>query len=180
VVGAIDISTIAICVLAVLATGTDIAFGRIFNWLTAGMALLALVYAGYAHGLSGVGSSLLGMLAGLALYGWMFFFRVLGGGDVKLLMAFGAWGGAHYALDVAIVGVGLGGVMAIFWLAFKGKIIGFARRAYRFFRSLLIKELEVEKFELDRATTMPFGIPISIAAVWVQLAAPLEHWGIFK
>ena len=32
--GKIDISTTAICLLAILATGSDIAFGRIFNWLT--------------------------------------------------------------------------------------------------------------------------------------------------
>lgn len=178
--GKIDIATTAICLLAILATGSDIAFGRIFNWLTLPMGAAAIAYAGYAHGMPGVGSSLLGVLAGLLLYGWMFALRVLGGGDVKLLMALGAWGGAHYAFDVALLGVMLGGVMALIWLTVRGKIAGFVQRAYRFIRSVVVRELEVEKFVVDRKVTMPFGIPISIAAVWVQLASPFEHWGPFR
>ncbi len=167
--GKIDICTAAICILAILATGSDIAFGRIFNWLTLGMGLAAIVYAGFTHGLGGVGSSLAGMMAGLVLYGWMFWLRVLGGGDVKLLMALGAWGGVRYAFDVALLGVMLGGVMALVWMLFQGKIKGFVRRAYRFFQSVFVRELELEKFEIDRKMTMPFGIPISIAAVWIRI-----------
>lgn len=178
--GKIDIPTFAICLLALLASGSDIAFGRIFNWLTVGMALAAIIYAGASQGFPGIGSALLGIFAGLALYGWMFWIRVLGGGDVKLLMAFGAWGGARYALDVAIMGVILGGIMALLVLTMKGKIGGFAQRAYRFFVSLTVRELEFEKFQVDRKTTMPFGIPISIAAVWIQLGSPFEQWGIFR
>ena len=178
--GKIEIPTLAICLLALLASGSDIAFVRIFNWLTAGMALIAIIYASVENGFPGVGSALLGILAGLVLYGWMFWIRVLGGGDVKLLMAFGAWGGARYALDVALLGVFLGGAMALLILVVKGKAGDFARRAYRFFISLMVRELELEKFQVDRKSTMPFGIPISIAAVWVQFGSPLEQWGLFR
>ena len=148
--GKIDIPTLAICLLALLASGSDIAFGRIFNWLTAGMALIAILYASVEHGFPGVGSALLGVLAGLALYGWMFFIRVLGGGDVKLLMAFGAWGGARYALDVALLGVFLGGAMALLMLVAKGKAGDYARRAYRYFISLMVREIELEQWGLFR------------------------------
>ena len=65
-------------------------------------------------------------------------------------MAFGAWGGAHYALDVALLGVILGRRDGFVWLTFKGKIGGFVHRAYRFFRSVVVEELEVEKFVVDR------------------------------
>jgi prepilin peptidase CpaA len=176
--GQIEIPTLAILVLAVLAAGSDLAYGRIFNWLTVSMALFALVYSFMSQGFSGLGNSFLGILAGLALYGWMFWIRVLGGGDVKLLMAFGAWGGAHYALDVAVFGVVLGGIMSLVWLTLKGRIGNFCKRAYRFLLSLAVRELEVEKFEVDRKVTMPFGVPIAIAAVWVQLGSPLERWGV--
>jgi prepilin peptidase CpaA len=177
VLGQTDIPTLAICILAVLAAASDLAFGRIFNGLTVSFGVAAIIYAGMNHGLSGVGASLLGILVGFLLYSWMFWLRVLGGGDVKLLMAFGAWGGTRYTLDVALLGIMLGGVMAVFWLAMKGKFGGFVRKAQRFIMSLVVRELEVEKFEIDRRITMPFGIPISIAAVWVQFGSPFVHWG---
>jgi hypothetical protein len=77
------------------------------------------------------------------------------------------------------MGLLLGGVMALLILTMKGKIGDFARRAYRFFVSLMVRELEFEKFQVDRKATMPFGIPISIAAVWIQMGAPFERWGLF-
>jgi prepilin peptidase CpaA len=172
------IPTLAILLLAITAAGTDLAFGRIFNWLTVGMGLLGITYAGFSAGFSGIGSSLLGVLVGLILYGWMFWIHVLGGGDVKLLMAFGAWGGAHYVLDVAFLGVLLGGAMALLILVLRGRIGGFFRRMVRFLRSIVIRELEVEKFQLDKKMTMPFGIPIAVAAVWIELASPLQRWGV--
>jgi prepilin peptidase CpaA len=167
--GKTDFITVAVLVLAALAACLDLAYGRVFNWLTLSLAVGGIVYSGVAGGAAGLGASLLGILAGLVLYGWMFRIGVLGGGDVKLLMAFGAWGGARFTLDVAILGVLLGGVMSILLLTAKGKIGAFFRKSYRSLISLVVKELEVEKFQIDRKQTMPFGVPIAAAAAWIRL-----------
>jgi prepilin peptidase CpaA len=172
---------IAIYILAAVASVTDVALGRIFNWLTLPMMLGAFVYATATQGWSGLGHSLLGFILGLLFYGWMFWIGVLGGGDVKLLMAFGAWGGAHYVGEVALMGILLGGVMSILMLLFQGHLANFFKKLYRFVLSLVVKELEVEMVQVDRKLTMPFGVPISLAAVWVLLGNPLgmwvDHWG---
>lgn len=157
----ITIPALAIVFLAIAASFTDVARGRIFNWLTLPMALSAFVFAFATQGFSGLTHSLLGMSLGLVLYGWMFFFRMMGGGDVKLLMAFGAWGGIQYVEQVALVGIVLGGVMALAMIGFKAK--------------------QAEKGAPSKQM-MPFGVPISIAALWVQFGHPVEylaeHWGL--
>jgi len=164
---------IAILLFAASAAGMDLAYGRIFNWFTLGMAALGLAYCGFAGGLHGLGSSLLGILAGFALYSWLFWIGVLGGGDVKFLMALGAWGGPHFALDVATLGIAIGGVMGLGLMLLTGRIRGFLARLYRFVLTLVVKELEAEAFKIDKKSKMPFGLPIALAAAWVQLRGPI-------
>jgi prepilin peptidase CpaA len=156
----ITIPAIAIVLLALTASLTDVARGRIFNWLTIPMGVSALIFAFATQGFSGLAHSLLGMGLGLVLYGWMFWFRMLGGGDVKLLMAFGAWGGIQFVEQVAIMGIVLGGIMALAMIALQTK----------------------PAQKPTKKQMMPFGVPISIAAVWVQFGHPVEylaeHWGL--
>jgi prepilin peptidase CpaA len=176
--GATEITGGAVLLLGVIASVTDIARGRIFNWLTAPMTLVALIFAFSTHGFSGLAHSLLGIGLGLLLYGWMFWIGILGGGDVKLLMAFGAWGGVQYVRDVAFMGLVLGGIMAFLMLLFHGHLIAFLRKLYRFFLSLMVRELEIETIQVNRKLTMPFGVPISVAAIWVQWGHPLQLLGV--
>jgi prepilin peptidase CpaA len=176
VTGPINVTSFAIFILAVVASVTDVARGRIFNWLTLPMMLGAFIYAIATQGWLGLGHALVGFFLGLLFYGWMFWLGVLGGGDVKLLMAFGAWGGAQYVGEVAIMGILLGGVMSILMLLFQGHLVNFAKKLYRFVLSLMVKELEVEIVQINRKLTMPFGVPISAAAVWVLLGNPLGMW----
>ena len=122
--------------------------------------------------------ALLAVLLGLVLYGWMFGIGVLGGGDVKLLMAFGAWGGTRYVADVALLGIMLGGVFGVFHLILRGRAVVFARKLYRFVLSVLVKELALETPAVDRKLKMPFGLPMAVAAAWVALDNPLEKWGL--
>ena len=168
----------AVLLISLVAVVTDLIRGRIFNWLTFPSLLGGLVFSLFYGGWSGLGDSILGATGGLLLYGWMFWLGVLGGGDVKFLMALGAWGGSRYVAEVALLGVILGGVMALGHILIKGKILDFSKRMYHFLLTVFIKELELEAPKVDRKLTMPFGIPIAIAAAWVVLAPPFERWGI--
>src|SRR5258708_2516703 len=87
-------------VLVAIGAVTDIVRGRIYNWLTlSGMALGIVAMTG-SQGISGLTFSLLGIGAGLVLYGWLFWLGIMGGGDVKLLMAIGAWSGARSCFEI--------------------------------------------------------------------------------
>lgn len=176
--GRTDLFFIAVCAISGVAALTDLARGRIYNWLTVPAFLAGLAYSGYEGGLEGVVFAALGAFLGLVLYGWMFFIGHLGGGDVKLLMALGAWGGPAYCLETGLLGVLLGGVMAACVLGAKGRLIPFFRKLQNFLLSVLVKELEVDAPKFDRKQSMPFGVPIGIAAIWTAAAHPLQKLGL--
>jgi prepilin peptidase CpaA len=156
-----------ITVAALLAAATDVARGRVYNWLTVPLLAAGLAASAWMGGWRGGADALLGAAAGLLFFGWMFWIGVMGGGDVKLLMALSAWGGFRFSQEVALLSVLLGGAMAVAVLAVKGRLPDFARRMRRFLLSVLVKELEVESPKLDRKSQLPFGVPIAAAAIWV-------------
>ena len=103
-----------IVALVVALTGcvTDLRTRRIPNVLTFSAAAAAVVFHGVTAGLTGVGHSLSGLAVGLVIFLPLFALRGLGGGDVKLLAALGAWMGpgatVWMALWAAIAGGPLG------------------------------------------------------------------------
>ena len=118
----INYVVLSICGFAIV---TDLIWGKIFNWFTLPTAIAGLIVSTYLLGWHGGFQALLGIIAGLLFYGWMFGIGIIGGGDVKLLMALGAWGGFHYIEEVAILGVILGGVFSFGILVFSGKLFNF-------------------------------------------------------
>ena len=92
---------------------TDLRSRRIPNVLTFGAAAAALVYGAVTGGWSGLGSATLGWLIGALAFIVPFALGGLGGGDVKLLAAIGAWLGPAGAFWVALYAGVAGGVMAL-------------------------------------------------------------------
>jgi prepilin peptidase CpaA len=90
---------------------------RIPNWLTFGLLLGGLGKALAFGGAGSFESALLGMLAGAAMPLVLYAISALGGGDVKLLAAIGAWMGPGPAVLVfmveAVLGLGIVLVQAI-------------------------------------------------------------------
>jgi prepilin peptidase CpaA len=100
-----------------LAAVIDARVRRIPNWLTFGLLLGGLGRAAASGGTAGLERALLGAGAGGALPLVLYAISALGGGDVKLLAAIGAWVGAGPAILVfmveAVLGLGIVLVQAI-------------------------------------------------------------------
>jgi prepilin peptidase CpaA len=92
---------------------TDLRSKRIPNALTFGAAGAALIYAAATAGWAGLGNAVLGWLIGAVALIVPFALRGLGGGDVKLVAALGAWLGPIGAIWVVLYAGVAGGVMAI-------------------------------------------------------------------
>jgi prepilin peptidase CpaA len=175
--GKTDLLIAAVTSISLAAAVTDVLRGRIYNWLTLPALLCGFAAAFWLRGWSGAGDALLGASAGLLFYGWMFALRLMGGGDVKLLMALGAWGGLAFTEEVALLGVLLGGVFAALLLVFKGRAFAFYAKMKRFLLTVFVRELELQLPEIDRKLTMPFGVPIAAAAIWSAVSHPLLAMG---
>jgi prepilin peptidase CpaA len=123
-------------VVLFLATFTDIRSGRIPNWLVIPFLLAGIVISplrsdwqgnghgfgwhGFGQGFAGLGESLEGMGLGVLVFGFLFWLGGMGGGDLKLCAALGAWIGPMQ-LFFAMVYAGIaGGIMVLCWAVFGG------------------------------------------------------------
>ncbi|MBT8342339.1 MAG: hypothetical protein HKP58_08700 [Desulfatitalea sp.] len=115
----------AVCFVALtLCAATDLLRGRIPNAITVPAATGAVVYHGIVNGpLNGTLFSLAGLVIGCGLLIVPFAMGGMGGGDVKLLGALGAW---HGSADIIHIFVYVGIVGALWSLVklFRQKCIG--------------------------------------------------------
>src|ERR1039458_4875236 len=121
-------------VLAV-ATYTDLRYRRIPNWLVLPFLRAGIVVSpgrtdwgdiqGFNwHGLGqfrwhGLGQSFAGMGLGLLIFGFLFWVGGMGGGDVKLCTALGAWLGPVQMFWALFFTSFLGGIMVLCWIAYR-------------------------------------------------------------
>ena len=99
--------------LALAACVFDLRTRRIPNALTFGAALAAFLFHGLFFGIGGFGMSVAGWAVGLVLFLPLFLLRGMGGGDLKLLAALGAWVGPGAVIWVALFAGVAGGVFAL-------------------------------------------------------------------
>jgi len=112
-----------------VATFTDLRSNRIPNWLVIPFLLAGIVvspwrpdWQGSMHGFGwhGLGQSFAGLGLGFLVFGLLFWLGGMGGGDLKLCAALGAWIGPMQ-LFFAMVYAGMaGGIMVLCWAAFGG------------------------------------------------------------
>jgi prepilin peptidase CpaA len=99
--------------IAVTACVTDLRSRRIPNVLTFGGALAALVYHTATAGSAGLLASVAGWGLGVVVFLLPFALGGLGGGDIKLLAALGAWLGPALTMWMAMYTGVAGGVLAL-------------------------------------------------------------------
>jgi prepilin peptidase CpaA len=97
--------------MLLLAVGWDVKTHRIPNQLVIGGGLIGLATAFLPDGI-GWQSSILGSIAGLAVFLPLYMLRILGAGDVKLLSAVGSFVGYPGILTVALFTGLIGGILA--------------------------------------------------------------------
>jgi prepilin peptidase CpaA len=102
---------VALC-LGAAAAVQDVRARKISNWFTVGGLAAGLILAAHTGGCSGLWHAAEGAAAGFAVFFGMHLLGGLGGGDVKLMAAFGALLGAKGVLLAAVLAAGLGGLVA--------------------------------------------------------------------
>jgi len=129
--------------LAVLLLGAalDLQIRRIPNVLTLGAAVAGFLVNLVAYHGSGAVTSLEGWLLGVALLLIPFAAHAIGGGDVKLLAAVGAWLGPHEALLTFVYAAVVGGVIALAVLIQRGVVFAIAQQVIRFAQLFLMLSL---------------------------------------
>jgi prepilin peptidase CpaA len=123
-------AVIAVVSICLAASVTDVRSRRIPNELTLGAAGAAFAYHAMIGGWAAAGSAGLGWLVGMALFLPFFLLRGMGGGDVKLLAAVGAWLGPRDVVYVGLYTMMAGGVLALIVALAKGYLPTLARNVW--------------------------------------------------
>jgi prepilin peptidase CpaA len=160
-------------VLAVLLSGavacvTDIQDRRIPNWLTGGSAAAALLLHVMLGGWSGLQQSALGWAVGILLFLPFFLLNGMGGGDVKLLAAFGAWLGPRDVLWLAAYASMAGGVFAVLVAVrhrYVGALLGNLGRLVRFWWLAGPRPLPALTLERGTGPRLAYAVPLFVGAV---------------
>lgn len=142
----------------------DLRRRRIPNELAMAIAATGLVHAGLVGGGWGVLGAAGGLAVGLAGLYYQWTRAWVGGGDVKLMAAVGAWVGVWGALEVILIATVLGGVLAILALIWASRR---QRRevGYNLFQALVSGEIPtITQSAVPAARSVPFGVSIAATA----------------
>jgi prepilin peptidase CpaA len=166
-------SVIALAV-GVAACVTDLRSRRIPNVLTLGSALAAVAYGGVTAGLPGVLSACGGWLLGVACFFLPFALGGLGGGDVKLVGALGAWLGPAATIWVVLYAGVAGGVAAVVVAVARGYLRTALRNVWLLlthWRVSGIAPLDGLTLTGSRGPRLAYAVPILIGTamtVWLR------------
>lgn len=169
-------SPVHICTLTIacVACVTDLRTRRIPNVLTFGAALAGLAFQFATGGVAALGQAGLGWLLGAVVFLLPFALGGLGGGDVKLLAALGAWLGPADAMWLVLYTGIAGGVTAIAVSA----VCGYLGTALRNIKLLLchwrvmgIQAVPEITLETSRGPKLAYAFPILmglVTTVWLR------------
>ncbi len=164
--------------LLVWAAVTDIKLQKIPNWIPLAIFGLFLVYLGAQWGF-GAGRvlvppvpALVTGFATLAVFTGLFYFGLIGGGDVKLIAAMGFWAGPAMIVPFLVIMAITGGVVAAFYVFKGGKT-----RDQDFEvdpEEIFVKNKEKKETKevingknVNKSGKIPYGIAISVGGLFV-------------
>ena len=163
-------------VLAV-AVFTDLRARRIPNWLVLPFLLAGVVispwradWGGNSHsfGWHGFGQSIAGAGLSLLIFGFLFWLGGMGGGDVKLCAALGAWLGPVQMFWALFFTSLAGGIMVLCWIAyhkvFRKLLLRAGNMVFGESRNGIGRELEASLPDLLRRR-MPYAPAIAIGTL---------------
>lgn len=148
---------------------------RIPNWLTLGGLAAALAFQALNAGTSGLLRGLSGAGLAFSIYLLLWLLRAVGGGDVKLMAAVGAFAGPLRWVYVFAVSAILGGIIALVLLIATRRLkrtlwnVGFILMEFWHFRSPYLGRAELDVAS-PQAVTLPHGVTVALGCLGVLAA----------
>lgn len=164
---------LAALLLAATAAFFDLRTGRIPNWLNffglgAGIALSCVFFPGGT--LQGLFGSLLGAGSPFVFLFLPFCLRMIGAGDIKLLMALGALAGWPGILRLLLWTLVFGSVISLGIMARRTGFLPRARYFLQYMRCLFAGIVEPYRQEGEKQENLHFAVPVLFGTVlWLAV-----------
>ena len=162
------LAVLPMILLLVYAAVEDMRVRQIRNWLTLTLAVTGIVNSLVSqHALVSPLQSIAGFGLALAIMVPMFVLRAVGGGDVKLIAAVGAWLGPLGMIQVLVIEKLVGLVIVLVQCAWQGKLTALFRNSATVAVNLVhLRELGVDHVSgtgqscrsIDRP--LPYAVPV--------------------
>ncbi|MEW6130942.1 MAG: A24 family peptidase [Acidobacteriota bacterium] len=144
----------------------DLRYRRIPNWLIVLTVLLSLSWHSFHDGLSGLWTSSLGLIVGLAFLFPIYLMRGIGAGDVKLMGALGAAVTFKHIFTLFVISAIIAGIMAIFQAIWSKALLKTVKNMGRLGKHVLLGRLKPHaelNIDNDHALKIPFGVSVTFA-----------------
>ena len=168
--------------LLLIAAISDIKTGRIPNWLVLGGAAYGLLYNAFFPVFPrdiGLLFALGGLAVGLGALLPLYFVRVMGAGDVKLMAMVGAFLGASATVAAMLATLITGGFLAIAFALCSGRLGRLVHNVATMFRGTLLTFASgvggLTVHDGPSAGKMPYGIAIAAGTIGYMV---LEQLGL--
>jgi prepilin peptidase CpaA len=160
-----------ICALAISAVGAvkDVLGRRIPNSLTYSGLLVALVVRGQVAGWPGLKGGLTGMLLAGGIFYLLFLLGGMGGGDVKLMAAVGAWAGITQVMSILLVAAIAGGILAVGYMVLHRQVLETLLNTLELVRHHATSGLQphpVLNVRQPGAVRLPYGVAIAMGTLY--------------
>lgn len=163
--------------VALLGAITDVRNARLPNRLTYTALVAAIILRAALLGWSGLKSGAIGILIAGGLFSVLYVVGAMGGGDMKMMAAIGAWVGSSHIATV-LIAIGLaGGVLALVSIVFHKNLVQTVRNTvlltcYRFISGL--QPHPEMNIQAPGSRRVPFGVAIAMGTLFC--AANTAWW----
>jgi Flp pilus assembly protein protease CpaA len=146
--------------LLIGASITDLLWGKIYNALTLPFFFIGLTLQVYDSGFPALFNGIFATAAAFGLLFPLYFSKIMAAGDVKLLMAAGAWMTPKEVLNLALISILVGAAVGLFLVIAKNGVQG----TFNHFSS--------------RKTRIPFA-PAFLCAFSILKVAEIRGWSLY-
>jgi prepilin peptidase CpaA len=160
-----------LCALAIATVGAikDVRGRRIPNWLTYSGLIAALMVRTAMEGWAGLRGGLAGTLLAGGIFFLLFLLGGMGGGDVKLMAAVGAWAGLAQGLNVLIVSAIAGGFLAAGYILIQKQVFETLRNTMELASHHLTSGFEPHPLlnvRREGTLRLPYGLAVAIGTFY--------------
>jgi prepilin peptidase CpaA len=155
--------TIVLLTVAII----DLFTRRIPNYITLPFIATGFLVSFYQHSYSGIVNSLLGFIIAFLLFFLFYIFGTLGAGDVKLMMAIGAWLGYSQLIYTSVWIMVVGGFISLLTLMIKVHPSYPFKIIHDFFIAFYVKDLRgyFKRLKENSVSSIPYGVAILLGTV---------------
>ncbi|WP_394175085.1 A24 family peptidase [Thalassotalea litorea] len=150
----------------IIALYTDIHTQKIPNSLCLSLLMLGVCLQAYFHGWHGILLGMGGFLVALATLFPAFMFRLLGAGDVKLMLALGVFAGPGLILWAIGYGIAFGLITSILIGLFKQGWSGLKATLKRYYYCFYTREYLVPQNNELAGTQVPYAPALALGWFW--------------